>query len=76
MPSSFRLINHALAGEATKSPKGSCSNLSLQDLTLAKASSVGNKTVSRDRSLLKVLNPKPLRSHNTLLKEAKKKRRN
>ena len=72
MPSIFRLVNHTLAGEDSKNPKVSCFNLSLQDLTLAKASSLGNKTVSRERSLLKVLNPKPFRSHHTLLKEVEK----
>ena len=74
MPVAFRLVNHTLAGQGCLNPKAkSTSNLALQDLTLAKASSLGNKTVSRDRSLLKNLNPKPLWSHYTLLKEAKKK---
>ncbi len=73
MPAIFRLVNHALAGGESKNPKVSCSNLSLQDLMLAKASSLGNKTVSRERSLFRFLNPKPFRSHHTLLKEAKKK---
>ena len=74
MPAIFRLVNHALAGQGSLNPKAkSISNLALQDLTLAKASSLGNKTVSRERSLFRFLNPKPFRSHHTLLKEAKKK---
>ncbi len=73
MPSAFRLVNHALAGEGSKNPKVSCSSISLQDLLLAKASSrAGNKTVLRERNLLKALNPKPFRSRFTLLKENSK----
>ena len=76
MPSAFRLVNYALAGEGVNNPNSIKAHkslpLSLQDLMLAKASSLGNKTVLRERNLLKNLNPKPFRSHHTLLKGIEK----
>ncbi len=74
MPSSFRLINNTLVGQGGLNPNNqSISSLALQDLTLANASSQKNKTVLRERRLLKALNPKPFRSHFTLLKGSEKK---
>ncbi len=57
MPSIFRLVNHALAGNGVNAPdlyKAHSSHLTLQDLTLAKASSPGNETVSRERKRLSI----------------------